>query len=176
MQSPKAKLLQLCKQLKSPAPTYLVCDEKVDDQWICSCSISALETATGRIGDAVFLGKGPSKKLANVAVAQTAWSAVQNSGVPNVFKPPEDLEHVVLSALKSQVQLSKYLRIAIVCSQHCFLRSNVVEASLARSPETQRLFSRVCTKTWIWKATCGWLKNTSRVVSPPQSCAMHGAS
>ncbi len=116
MQSPKAKLLQLCMQLKSPAPSFLVCDEKVDDQWVCSCKISALETATGKIGDAVFVGKGPTKKLASGAAAQIAWNAVQNSGVPNFLQPPADLKQVVLHALKSEVQLSNYLCIVIACS------------------------------------------------------------
>ncbi len=120
MQSPKAELLQLCRKLGRPAPTYLVCDEQVDDQWTCSCTISALETATGTIGDAEFLGKGPTKKLAINAATQTAWSAVQNSGVPKVFQPPEDLEHVVLSALKSEVQLSSYLCMRLV-TQRCLL-------------------------------------------------------
>jgi hypothetical protein len=104
MQNPKAKLLQLSQKLECPAPTFVVSEEKPNGNWVCTCAISAMETATGNIGQCHFTGEAVSKKLAAQAAAERAWTAMKDSGVAKVLQPPEDLLTVTASALASKVK------------------------------------------------------------------------
>jgi len=109
MLGPKAKLLDLCMKLKVPAPTYTFADQKSDGEWVCACTISAMQTITGSIAVEKFIGTAPSKKMAATQAAKLAWTAVDGSGVAENLEPPEDLElvTVIKSALSSKVPISE---------------------------------------------------------------------
>ncbi len=103
MQNPKALLLQLSTRLNSAAPKFVISKEKSDGHWLCTCTISALTSATGSIGDSCFTGEAVNKKLAALAAADKAWRALKESGVAEILEPPTELSTVVTSALASKV-------------------------------------------------------------------------